>query len=112
MALDIDRIRWDACELEKVTELVSRRVVTEGGQTVIWTQIKKGALVPVHSHAGEQTVQVKQGALRVTLQGVRTVVGEGETLLIPAGAPHETEALEDSVVVDVRVGEAQFRTYL
>ena len=108
MALDIDRIRWDACELEKVTELVSRRAVTEPGRMVVWSQIKKGALVAVHSHAGEQTVQVKQGALCVTLQGARTVVAEGETLVIPAGAAHEVEALEDSVVIDIRLGDAQF----
>jgi quercetin dioxygenase-like cupin family protein len=108
MTLDIDRIRWDACELEKVTELVSRRVVTEAGRMVVWSQIKKGALVPVHSHSGEQTIQVKQGALGVTLRGVRTVVAEGETLVIPAGAAHETEALEDSVVIDVREGDAKF----
>ena len=110
MTLDIDRTRWDACELEKVTELVSRRVITEAGRMVVWSQIKKGTLVPVHSHSGEQAIQVKRGALCVTLRGVRTVVAEGETLVIPAGATHETEALEDSVVIDVREGDATFRS--
>jgi len=108
MTLDIDRIRWDACELEKVTELVSRRVVAEAGRMVVWSQIRRGALAPVHSHAGEQTIQVKQGALCVTLRGARTVVAAGETLVIPARAAHETEALEDSVVIDVRDGDTKF----
>jgi quercetin dioxygenase-like cupin family protein len=46
----------------------------------------------------------------VTIRGVPTVVAEGETLVVPPGVLHETEALDDSVVIDVREGEAEFQS--
>src|SRR5262245_47774049 len=54
--------RWDEIALEKVTEMISRKIVT--GERMMCTQIylKKGALVPTHSHESEQMTYVLQGA--------------------------------------------------
>ena len=63
--------------------------------------LKRGALVPMHSHDSEQMTYILQGALRVLVDGEEIVVGEGEVLHIPSGAPHQAEALEDTFELDV-----------
>ena len=47
MAADPKAIAWDDCALEKVTEMVSRRVCVDRdtGTTLVQTHLRKGALV-------------------------------------------------------------------
>ena len=40
--------RWDEIELEKVTEMFSRKIVTGEREMVTQIYLKKGALVPMH----------------------------------------------------------------
>ena len=108
MAMDINLVRWDERELEKITEMAARRVVQDAGVTLVRTYLKKGALVPVHVHSGEQRVRVRQGSLAFIVAGERVTLGEGEELVIPAGKPHEAEALADTVVDDTRLGDVEF----
>ena len=66
--------------------------------------LKKGAVVPMHSHDNEQITYVLQGALRFRIgdggpDGL--VVRAGEVLHLPSDMPHEAEALEDTIDVDV-----------
>jgi len=112
MALDLDKIRWDDHDLEKITEMVSRRVAidVESGRAVVWSQLKKGAITPIHTHAGDQWIQVRRGSIAVTVRGVPSVVAEGGSLTILGGAPHQVEALDDSIVLDVRDGDVEFRS--
>jgi quercetin dioxygenase-like cupin family protein len=69
--------------------------------------LKKGAVVPRHSHRNEQVTYVLEGALRFRLweqgesAGLEVVVHAGEVLCIPPDVPHEAFALEDTVDLDV-----------
>jgi quercetin dioxygenase-like cupin family protein len=108
MAMDINLVRWDEYELERVTEMAARKLVADEGRTLVRSYLKKGALVPVHTHAGEQKIRLVQGSLAVAVSGARVTLAEGEELSIPAGAPHEVEALDDSVVDDIRHGDVEF----
>lgn len=94
--------RWDEIDLDKVTEMVARKVVAGAHLTLVQTYLKKGALVPIHAHPDEQMVYVLQGALRALVQGHAITVREGEVLQVPADAPHQVEALDDTFVLDVR----------
>ena len=93
--------RWDEIALEKVTEMFSRKVVSGERQMLAQIYLKRGALVPVHSHPSEQMTYVLQGALRFLVGGEERVVREGEVLLIPAGTVHQCEALEDTFELDL-----------
>ncbi len=93
--------RWDEIALEKVTEMVSRKIVAGDRQMLAQIYLKRGALVPVHSHPSEQMTYVLQGALRFLVAGEETIVREGEVLHIPAGVFHQSEALEDTFELDV-----------
>lgn len=94
-------IRWDELELEKVTEMIARKIVTGARTTLAQIYLKKGALVPLHAHASEQMTYVLEGALRLAVDGEEVTVREGEVLSVPASAPHQAEALDDTFVLDV-----------
>lgn len=63
-----------------------------------------GAIVPKHSHVNEQLTYILEGALRFRLGEAldrEVIVRAGEVLHIPANLPHEAEALEDTLDLDV-----------
>jgi glyoxylate utilization-related uncharacterized protein len=76
--------RWDALELEKVTEMIARKTIAGEEESLTQAYFKKGALIPVHAHAGEQMIYVLQGALRTLVDGEEITVREGEVLHVPA----------------------------
>lgn len=96
------RFRWDEIALDKVTEMVARKVVGRGGQTVTQTYLKKGALVPRHTHEGDQWIYVLQGALALVVDAESQTVREGEIVHLPGGVAHQAEALDDTFVIDFR----------
>lgn len=93
--------RWDEIALEKVTEMISRKVVTGEREMVAQIYLKRGALVPMHKHESEQMTHVLQGSLRFLINGEEITVREGEVLHIPSWVPHQAEALEDTFEIDV-----------
>jgi quercetin dioxygenase-like cupin family protein len=102
MATPVVRLhRWDEIALEKVTEMISRKIVSGEREMLAQTYLKRGALVPLHTHESEQMTYVLQGALRFLVEGEEIIVREGEVLHIPSGTPHQTEALEDTFELDV-----------
>ena len=93
--------RWDEIALEKVTEMISRKIVT--GERLMSAQVylKKGALVPKHSHESEQMTYVLQGALKYLIAGEEITVREGEVLHIPSWVDPQAEALDDTFELDL-----------
>jgi quercetin dioxygenase-like cupin family protein len=94
-------VRWDELALEKVTEMISRKVVTGEREMLAQIYLKKGCIVPMHSHESEQITYVLQGALRFLIDGEQITVREGEVLLIPSWVEHQAEALDDTFELDV-----------
>jgi len=93
--------RWDEIALDKVTEMLSRKIVSGEHEMLVQVYAKRGCLVPMHSHESEQMVYVLQGALRFLVAGRGITVREGEVLHIPSGTEHQTEALEDTFELDL-----------
>jgi quercetin dioxygenase-like cupin family protein len=93
--------RWDEIALEKITEMVSRKIVTGEREMLAQVYLKRGCLVPMHSHASEQMTYILQGALKFLIGGDEITVREGEVLHIPASVEHQAEALEDTFELDV-----------
>lgn len=64
--------------------------------------LRKGCIVPRHSHVNEQITYVIEGALKFVLgEGDEVVVRSGELLVIPPNLPHSAEAIEDTIDIDV-----------
>jgi quercetin dioxygenase-like cupin family protein len=93
--------RWDEIALEKITELMSQKIVAGAHQMLAQTYLKQGALVPMHAHASEQMTYVLQGALKFRVEDEEIIVREGEVLHIPAHARHQAEALDDTFQLDI-----------
>ena len=82
--------RWDEIALEKVTEMLSRKIVTGEREMIAQIYLKRGCLVPMHSHESEQ------GALRFLIGREEITVREGEVLHIPSWVEHQADALADT----------------
>ena len=89
--------RWDEIALEKVTEMLSRKIVTGEREMLAQIYLKRGCLVPMHSHESEQMTYILQGALKFLIGGEEITVREGEVLHIPSWVEHQAEALEDTL---------------
>src|SRR5687768_4331429 len=93
--------RWDEIALEKITEMISQKIVAGEREMLAQIYLKRGALVPMHAHESEQMTYILQGALKYLVGGEEIIVREGEVLHIPSRVPHQAEALEDTLELDV-----------
>ena len=95
---------WDSMPREKVTDLLERRLITGERMMLAHVYLQKGCIVPKHQHENEQLTYVLEGALKFWIgedQQQTLVVGPGQVLVIPPNVPHQAEALEDTLDVDV-----------
>ena len=91
-------------EKERVNDMLDRRLITGDRIMLAHVYLKKGCIVPKHSHENEQITYILEGALRFKLgddQKEVVTVSAGEVLHIPSNLPHEAEAVEDTLDVDV-----------
>jgi unsaturated pyranuronate lyase len=96
--------RWDDMPKERVTDQIDRRIITGDRMMLTHVYLKKGCVVPMHTHENEQITYILEGALRFrigTEPDREILVRAGEVLHVPSGVPHEAEALEDTLDVDV-----------
>jgi unsaturated pyranuronate lyase len=93
--------RWQDVELEQLNPLLQRQHVVGESVMVARILMKKGSIVPLHSHLNEQISYVLEGALQFRLDGREILVRSGEVLCIPPHMPHEALALEDTVDLDI-----------
>ncbi len=94
-------IPWHTIPLEDLNPLFQRQFVV--GQEIMLARVllKKGCIVPLHSHHNEQLTYIVEGALKFWIDGKEITVHAGEVLCIPANMPHKAEAMEDTVDLDI-----------
>ena len=104
MADEVTKYRWNDMPLETVTDGIDRRLVTGERMMLAHVYLKKGAVVPMHSHDNEQLTYVLEGSLRFWFDDEQSEpidVHAGEVLTIPSDVPHKAQALEDTLDVDI-----------
>lgn len=94
-------IPWSTVELEDLNPLLQRQFVVGHDVMLARVLMKKGCVVPEHSHHNEQITYILEGALKFWIDGKVIVVRAGEVLTIPPHMPHKAEALEETVDLDV-----------
>jgi quercetin dioxygenase-like cupin family protein len=94
-------VPWHTVALEDLNPLLQRQFVV--GQEIMLARVllKKGCIVPEHSHHNEQLTYILDGALKFWIDGKEIVVNSGEVLCIPAHMPHKAEALVDTIDLDI-----------
>ena len=96
--------RWEDLPRERLNADIDRRLITGTNTMIAHIYLKKGGVVPLHSHHNEQITYVLEGELEFLLgegQDEKVVVRAGEVLTIPPHLPHSARALQDTLDVDV-----------
>ena len=98
---------WAELAVDRPMPLIERQRIIGERAMISRVLLAKGFAVGTHRHDNEQFAIVLSGRIRFTLgpaedpeQRVETLTG-GQTLRIPAGAPHGAEALEETLILDV-----------
>jgi len=96
--------RWSDMPKERVTDQISRRLVTGERMMLAHVYLDKGSIVPKHSHENEQLTYILEGGLHFWIgedEKEEIDVRAGEVLWIPSNLPHKALALEDTLDVDI-----------
>ncbi len=94
-------IPWHTIPLEPLNPRLQRQFVVGQEIMVARVLLKKGCIVPEHSHPNEQLTYILDGALKFWIDGREIVVHAGEVLCIPSNMPHKAEAMADTVDLDI-----------
>jgi quercetin dioxygenase-like cupin family protein len=98
---ELRHIPWNSIEVEALNPLLGRQFVVGKNVMLARVLLKKGCIVPEHSHHNEQVTYILEGALKFGIDGREIVVNAGEVLTIPPNMPHWAEALADTVDLDI-----------
>ena len=96
--------RWDEILNEQLSETIGRKLITGDRMMLAHVYLKKGAIVPRHSHENEQLTYILEGGLRFWIGEDESQVIDvmaGEVLHIPSHVQHKAEALADTLDVDI-----------
>jgi quercetin dioxygenase-like cupin family protein len=96
----VQHVRWHEVPAENMNPLFDRQYVVGDQVMVARISMKRGCIVPQHSHRHEQISHILSGALRFLVDGKEITLGTGELLLIPPHVLHAAEALEDTIAID------------
>jgi quercetin dioxygenase-like cupin family protein len=94
-------LSWNDVEVEAMNPLLGRQLIVGHQVMLARVLLKKGCIVPLHSHVNEQLSYILEGALKFYIDGKEIVVRAGEVLTIPPNMPHKAEAMEDTVDLDI-----------
>ena len=100
----VTHYRWADIPKEKLSDVLDRKLITGDRMMLAHVYLKKGGIVPRHSHENEQITYILEGGLRFWIGADESEVIDvlaGEVLHIPSHVPHKAEALEDTLDVDV-----------
>jgi quercetin dioxygenase-like cupin family protein len=92
---------WDKMKPEEVTELYRRKVVLGQKVTVAKVEVIQGSVTQPHRHESEEIIIVLKGAWRFYLPTGEVTLRANQMLAIPPGLEHSSEALEDTVALDI-----------
>ncbi len=72
--------------------VVSRTIMSEKSGTVTLFAFDEGEYLSEHTAPFNALLQVLDGEAEVTVAGIKSVVGKGEGIILPAGKPHAVKA--------------------
>ena len=98
---DVTTYRWEDLPEEQLNESLTRKIITGERTMIAHIFLKKGCVVPAHSHENEQMTYILKGALKFTINGREILLKEGEVMHIPSNVVHAAVAVEDTLDMDV-----------
>jgi unsaturated pyranuronate lyase len=86
---------------EKITDKITRRVLTGERQMIVWWSMKAGVHAAAHRHPHEQLFWILSGQMEFRLGDERRTCGPGDCGVISGGVEHEAWFPVDTEVIDV-----------
>jgi quercetin dioxygenase-like cupin family protein len=86
---------------EKISENISRRVLSGEKGMIVWWSMKAGAHAAAHQHPHEQMFWVLSGTMELRIGDDKKACGPGAVGVIPGGAQHEAWFPVDCELIDV-----------
>jgi len=86
---------------ERISDKISRRVLSGKQGMIVWWSIKAGAHAAAHKHAHEQIVWMLKGRMDFRIGEERHSMVAGDVAVVPSGVEHEGFFPEDTEVVDM-----------
>jgi len=73
------------------------------GQETLMTEftLKKGSVLPEHSHPHEQTGYLVEGKMNLRIGETSRIISPGDSWNVPSDVQHGATVIEDSVAVEV-----------
>lgn len=94
---------WNKVQQQELAANYLRQVAVGENVTVARVEVKQGSVTPPHSHPNEELIVVLEGAWCFELPSGKVTITRNQTLLIPPGVEHSSEAIEDIVALDICV---------
>ena len=83
-------------------EGIERKTLVYGKNTLMTEfRLRKGAVLPRHSHPHEQTGYLVRGRIRLSIGAEDYEAEVGDSWCIPGGVEHGADILENSVAIEV-----------
>ncbi len=95
---------WNSIEPEEITPAYLRQVAMGENVTVARVEVNRGAITHPHRHPNEEVIVVLKGRWCFRLPKGEVTVGSNQMLVIAPGVEHSSEALEDTVALDICAG--------
>lgn len=83
-------------------DLLVKPLIKGDEMTFLEIRYAAGVGAPLHSHTHESIAYVVKGKVKSTVGSEEFVMGPGDVCRHPTGVLHGLEALEDSVVVEIK----------
>lgn len=81
---------------------IEQKTLVYGDKTLmVEFRLRKGAVLPLHSHPHEQSGYLVKGHIRLTIDNVTYEVMPGDSWCIPGTLKHTAEIVEESVAIEV-----------
>lgn len=99
----VPEFKIEVVEGEKIEGVVKCRQLLHGTHALMLeVTVRRGTATPRHSHDHDSLLYVVAGRVRVTVGLEVGEAGPGDAILHPAGVEHVSEAVEDSIWIEVK----------
>ena len=92
--------------------LVLKPLIRGDQMTLLELHYKPGTSAPIHVHAHESLVYVVSGRVKTTVAGEVYELGAGDVGCHPQGVPHTVEAIEESIVIEIKSPAPELAQFL
>ena len=77
------------------------RIIHTDLQSVSYVRCLKGAVLPTHKHREEQVLNLLEGIMDVTVEGITKRCEAGHVVCIPPNALHTVTAITECLAIDI-----------